>query len=125
MQRLLSIVASDRAPVQRSSIMRRSNFGKWMLAMFVMASLVVPGVVGAQQQPVASPAAAASESSEDVADDSQIEAAADDSQIEAAAGMCFNRVCTSHSQCRTWCLEQSAYCSPVGAPPHYKYCQLP
>ena len=52
--------------------MRRSNFGKWMLAMFVMASLVVPGVVGAQQQPFGSPAAAASESSESsegVADD--------------------------------------------------------
>jgi len=97
--------------------MRRNNIGRWMLAMFVMASLVVPGVVAAQREPIASPAAAAAPS-EEIGDDSLIEA-------EAAVGTCFNRVCTSHAQCRTWCDEPSAYCSSEGAPPHYKFCHLP
>ena len=94
--------------------MRRRNNGRWMLAVLLLASLVVPGVVAAQQ-PVASPVSA---TSEDSADDSLIEA-------DPAVGTCFNRVCTSHAQCRLWCDEPSAYCSAEGAPPHYKFCQLP
>lgn len=97
--------------------MRRSNNTRWMLAVLVLASLVVPGVVAAQQEPIASPVAA-SVPSEDTGDDSLIEA-------DPAVGMCFNRTCTSHAQCRLWCDEPSAYCSPSGAPPHYKFCQLP
>jgi hypothetical protein len=91
-----------------------------MLAMFIMASLVVPGVVAAQREPIAPPSteSVASEASAPGADDLQIEA-------DPAVGMCFNRACTSHAQCRTWCNEPSAYCVPVNLPPHYKFCELP
>jgi len=93
--------------------MRPRNNGRWMLAMLVLASLVVPGVVAAQQ-PVASPVSAPIGGGDD-----------DGIVADPAVGMCFNRVCTSNTQCRTWCDEPSAYCSPEGAPPHYKFCQLP
>ena len=100
--------------------MRRTDNGRWMLAMFVVAALVVPGVVAAKQQAQTGPARAAS------ADLVEEEAAAE-LFLEAApgVGMCFNRTCTTSAQCKTWCDELSAFCAPVDFPPHYNRCHLP
>jgi hypothetical protein len=102
--------------------MRRVNNGKWMLAMLLLMSLVVPGAVAARQQTSAEPAperAAAADLVEP--------ALAAELLVEPAAGTCFNRGCTSSAQCRSasWCDEPSAYCAPVAFPPHYKRCHLP
>jgi hypothetical protein len=104
--------------------MRPVNSGRWMLALFVVASLVVPGVVAARAQAVSSTAPLTAPSPELVGVELGLAA---EQLVETApsVGMCFNRTCTSHAQCRTWCDEPSAYCAPVDFPPHYKRCHLP
>jgi hypothetical protein len=91
-----------------------------MLAVFVLASLVVPGVVAARQQASAETSSAARADLDEVAAEAEL-------LVEAApvGPTCFNRTCTTHAQCRTWCDEPSAQCAPVALPPHYKFCHLP
>ena len=99
------------------------NNGRWMLVMFVFASLVVPGIVAASQTATATaePAETAPSAEPISVDVPELTLAAE----PAAAGTCFNRVCTTTAQCRTWCDDPSAKCAPVNLPPHYKFCFLP
>ena len=84
---------------------RRMN-GRWMLAMLVLASLVVPGVVAARQQ-TAGPVENAQESS-----------------VGPSAVACYLRTCTNRAQCQLWCDDPGATCAPSETLPHYKFCML-
>ena len=99
--------------------MRRVNNGRWMLTMLVVMSLVVPGVVAARQQTSMEPARVTADLVEPAAADELL------ADTDPSVGTCFNRLCTTHAQCKAWCDEPSAYCAPVDFPPHYKRCHLP
>ena len=85
--------------------MRRRKNGRWMLAMLVLASLVVPGVVAARQ-PTAAPADGA------------------ESSLGPTGVACYLRTCTTRSQCQQWCDDPGATCAPSETLPHYKFCML-
>ncbi len=107
--------------------MRSVHNRRWLLAMLVGASLVIPGVVVAARQHVASaPPPAPAPSAELVT----VELSPEVEQrltLAPAVGTCFNRVCTSNAQCRRadWCDDPSAYCAQAQPQAHYKYCFLP
>lgn len=83
---------------------RRKN-GRWMLAMLVLASLVVPGVVAARQQTGAP------------ADNTE-------SDLGPTGVACYLRTCTNRAQCQLWCDDPGATCAPSETLPHYKFCML-
>jgi hypothetical protein len=108
--------------------MRRVNNGTWMLAVLVVISLVVPGVVAARQQVSMEPAPASAGAADLVepALAAELGAEADPAAgTDPAVGTCFNRTCTTSAQCKTWCDEPSAMCAPQASPPHFKRCFLP
>jgi hypothetical protein len=99
--------------------MRRRMNGRWMLAMLVLASLVVPGVVAARQH-VVDPVPAAAEADEDP------EALAEGAAVDVGPSgfTCKNAICTTRAQCQLWCDDPGATCAPSEFPPHRKYCML-
>jgi hypothetical protein len=100
---------------------RRKN-GSWMLAMLVLVSLVVPGVVAARQQPVDGvPSSAATPGA---GDDLGVltEGAAID--VGPSGFTCKNAICTTRAQCQLWCDDPGATCAPSEFPPHRKVCIL-
>ena len=97
--------------------MSRRNNGRWMLGLFVVAAIVVPGAVAASRSteaPAPRPAAA----------DLDVDTAAFPVLEPDAVSSCKS-VCSTTAQCRLWCDEPSAYCAPSSSPPHYKFCVLP
>ena len=99
--------------------MRRRSNGRWMLAMLVLASLVVPGVVAARQQPV-EPVPAASAADEDVA----VVAEGAEANVGPTGVACYQRTCTTRAQCQLWCDDPGAICAPSEHLPHYKFCMF-
>jgi hypothetical protein len=101
--------------------MSRLNNGRWMLALAMLGSLVAPGVVAARQK--AAPVQPAPTSS--TALDLDV-AAVEGLTLAPSVSACFNSLCTSTQQCRTWCDELSASCVHLpGTPEFAKYCVLP
>jgi hypothetical protein len=86
--------------------MPRRNNGRWMLAVLVLASLVVPGVVAARQQTVGP-----------VTDSAE-------SNLGPTGVACYQRTCTNRAQCQLWCDDPGATCAPSETLPHYKFCML-
>jgi hypothetical protein len=96
-----------------------------MLAMLVLASLVVPGVVAARQQTVDPVAAAAAVDTLPVADD-DLGVLADraESSVGPSGVACYLVTCTNRAQCQQLCDDPGATCAPSEFPPHRKYCML-
>ena len=99
--------------------MRRRKNGRWMVAVLVLASLVVPGVVAARQQP-ADPAPPASVTDEDPG----VLAEGAESSVGPTAVSCTQQTCTTRAQCQLWCDDPGATCAPSETLPHYKFCML-
>jgi hypothetical protein len=94
-----------------------------MLAMLVLASLVVPGVVAARQtvDPVAAAAAPVTPAPDD---DLGVLAEQAESNLGPSGVACYLRTCTNRAQCQLWCDDPGATCAPSETLPHYKFCML-